>query len=203
MNKIQKIIILIASIFTHGLILNAQIDTVYSPFDYYNGGRNAFGRHICETIDYPADARFKGIDGLSVFSFKIDCNKGPYDITFLSTLGYGIEESITNVLKETKGNWINCEDLPIDSQFTIKLAFSLNSVYMPGQDEMDFIIIADIGDQRILTDEKLTKKVNDLNREGKYKKSKKYLMNLIRRYPFDKDYKRLLIAIDQKLKTNE
>lgn len=200
--KIFRIsIFIVILLYNQSSDLLAQNDTLYSPFDYYTGGRNALGKHICDNVIYPTDARFKGVDGLIMFSFKINCENEPYDITFQTTLGYGIEESVRSVLENTRGKWVKCDDLPRDIQMSIKLAFSINSVYMPKPEEVDFFIIAVMTGQKIMTDKELTERVNSLNKKGKYKQARKYLIKLIHRYPFDRDYQRLLINIDQKINT--
>jgi len=180
--------------------LKAQNNNLISPFNFYSGGKDALEKFFTANIVYPSEAVFNGVDGLLVFSFKIDCNDKPYDIVYQTNLGSGIEETVESVLRKTKGEWINCNDLPQDYIMTLKLTFSINSVYMPNPDEVDFSFNIDRENLHILTDQELIDEINSLNEMRKFKLSRKYIIKLINRYPYDEDYKRLLIAVEQRIK---
>ncbi len=187
--------ILIACTFIN--ISNAQNSEILSPGDYFLNGKGEMEKFLTQNMKYPPDAMFNSIAGLSVVSFKIDCVNEPSDIRFETTLGYGFEEAVKDALLLTKGKWSDCNEISNNGRVSVKIAFSINNVFLPVDADV-YVNIIEEGNL-IMDDRTLVEKVNDNVKKEKYAKAKKYLELLILRYPYNEDYKKLMHQLDGKI----
>ncbi len=163
--------------------LYSQKDVTIDINKYYKGGENEFLMFIAKNVSYPENARENGIMGLSVFSFKIDCENSPYDFKFNTHLGYGIEEGLQKTIIKTKHKWIACNDSSANGRINMKIVFSLNGDY--GYKDADFYLIADCSN-RILSNNGLIKKYDKSVKKEDYNQAKEYIKLLRLRYPYYK-----------------
>ncbi len=171
--------------------LNLSVD------NYFKTGKAGLDTFMSKTIVYPPDAKFNSIAGLSIVTFKIDCSNEPLDIEFETKIGYGIEEAVEEALSLTKGSWINCNEASKDGRIKIKIAFSINNVFLPA-DADSYVNIMEEGNL-ILDDRALAEKINDQVKKDKYAKAKKLLELLMLRYPYNEDYIKLMHQLEGKI----
>lgn len=170
-------------------ILRVQLDK------YYTGGNHVFIEYMKDNVPYPESAKLDGLIGLSVVSFKIDCENIPFGFIFQTELGYGIEKGIQKAIENTEGNWVNCDNS--EQLIRLNIAFDINKHY--GHEKEDFTIYVE-GPYEVMTDESLVKYFNNRLNKEKYKQAKQYLEWLIIRYPFSEDYKTTLHKINAKIR---
>ena len=157
-------------------------------------GTKEFYREMGMKLGYPLEARRNGVMGLSVFSFRVDCNNEVVDMNFETILNYGIEEEITRQMQALKVNWKPCNVRP-NERIRIKIAFGINKVYEPEEVE---IMVNAMGDYRVISDKTLRKQLNKAVKKNKAEKAQEYLKILLARYPFNEEYLKLQTQLNVK-----
>ena len=71
----------------------------------FPGGIGALYNYLAENVTYPDSARKANIQGKIVAQFYINKDGSLSDITIIKGLGYGCDEEVIRVIKES-GNWI-------------------------------------------------------------------------------------------------
>lgn len=177
-NQIKFVFLFFLMLFV-GSVYSQQVSNTTLENSYLKGEKG-FIRHLAMKLRYPKKARENGIIGLSILSFKVDCQNMPYDFVFTTKLKHGIEETIKETIIKTKGNWKSCEKRDKDERINLKIAFSINSLYDP--ENTDFVINA-FGQFTVVEDNILIKKMEKAWKKQKYQKAKPYLEDLIRVSP--------------------
>ncbi len=175
-------------------LLFSQDSLVVVPDNHYNGGKESFVKYMKDNVPYPETAKTEGLIGLSIVTFKIDCENAPYDINFYTQLGYGIEKLIKKAIENSAGNWINCNEK--ERLIRLHIAFDINKYY--SHEKEDFTIYAE-GPYEVMTDESLAQFFNARLKKEKYKQAKYYLELLLLRYPYNEAYKTTLHKINAKI----
>lgn len=183
---IQLTLIILCVSFTH--YSNSQEVRNSKLNDALVSGSEGFYQELSMNIRYPRDARISGLIGLSVFSFKVNCNDEIVDLKFATKLEKGIEVEIARQLQTLSFNWKKCDERSEDQTIEIKIAFGINRNYSP---EAADIVVNAIGDFPVETDEQLIKKLNKAIEKNKYDKAKKPLEALILRYPYNTEYRKI------------
>ena len=176
-------------------LLFSQDSLSVQPDNYYTGGNEAFIKYMKDNVPYPEIAKSNGLIGLSVVSFKIDCENAPFGFIFHTELGYGIEKNIQNAIENTEGNWVNCGDN--EKLIRLHIAFDINKHY--SHEKEDFTIYVE-GPYEVMTDESVVRYFNNRLKKENYKQAKYYLELLLIRYPFSEDYKSTLYKINSKIR---
>jgi hypothetical protein len=153
-----------------------------------------FARYLGLTLNYPAEARTKGVMGLSVFTFKVGCDNKPYALRFKTKLGFGFEEEIERVIKKSKGDWLPCNERDTLGLITFKIAFNINNLY----DSPDaYLQFAARGDLPGVSDDTLLKDLEKATKESKTEEARIALTKLVMRYPYNQEYRNRLIALNK------
>ena len=190
-NQIQSVFVLLLLFFSMATysqeIKNKALNKAYL------GGETAFFNYVNAKIKYPKKAKTKGLMGLSVFSFRINCQNTPEDFIFTTKLGNKIEEELEKVMLKTKGNWAECAKGKTRERIHLKIAFSLNFLYSPK--DVDALVDA-VGEFKVEKDEVLNQKMELALKEKDFKKAKNALDLLLKRYPFNENYKNKLSELE-------
>ncbi|NEM98576.1 TonB family protein [Pontibacter burrus] len=104
------------------------------PFMYaeqmpvYKGGEKELLNFLTNNINYPADARAAGLEGLVVVTFVVDETGKVNDAKVAKKLGRGTDEEALRVINLTNGNWTpgRQDGKAVAVQYTMPVRFSLN-----------------------------------------------------------------------------
>ncbi len=154
----------------------------------YTDGESGFFERLGKILKYPAEARTKGVMGLSVVSFKVGCDNVPHSFIYRTKLGFGIEEELQKAIEKTN-NWLVCDKRDSSQWINLKVAFSLNNLYYSKDSDLDMNAMGSfpgVSDDQLKTDlEKALKK-------QKSEKAISALTKLLMRFPYDLEYKKKL-----------
>jgi hypothetical protein len=187
----KRIITLIFVTFLSIGFTYAQDSTILDQI--YVGGKLAFSQKVYSYVSYPVEARQNGIIGLSMVSFKIDCNGNPYDFNFKNKLGNGIEESVQNAILHTAGSWKDCENRDLGQLVNLTFGYSINKLL--NTETADFVLVAYDG-VKIKTDKQLETEFEKYSKKGDYKKAKTAIEILANRYPNNLEYSEQKMKIE-------
>ena len=161
----------------------------------YKTGQDGFMRYVSLNFNYPVEARTKGVMGLSVFAFKVDCDGKPYGLQFKTKLGFGIEQEIERVIKKTKGDWLPCNERDTVGWINFKISFTINNLY----DSPDaFLQVSANGDFPGVSDDTLIEDLKKATQENNLEETRKALTKLVMRFPYNQDYRKQLIELNKK-----
>jgi hypothetical protein len=161
----------------------------------YESGEEGFVRYVASNLNYPAEARTKGVMGLSVVAFKVGCDGKPYGLQFKTKLGFGIEQEVERVIKKTKGDWLPCNERDTLGWINFKIAFTLNDLY----DSPDaFLQVSANGDFPGVSDDTLIEDLKKATQENKHEEARMALTKLVMRFPYNQDYRKQLIELNKK-----
>lgn len=172
--------------------INSQEVKNTTLHDAYITGESGFFNNFVMKVRHPPEALRKGIMGLSVFSFKVDCEGIPYDFIFTTILRHGIEKEIKETIMQTNGNWRDCNERNSEDRIKINIVFSINQLY--NHDSADVVINAMVP-FHVVDDAILIKQMNKALKKKKYEKAKTSLEQLIMRYPFNEDYHKKMMEL--------
>lgn len=151
----------------------------------YVGGKFAFNRKVASYISYPEEAEQQGIIGLSMVSFKVNCEGVPYNFHFKNKLGNGIEDATQDAILSTAGNWADCNNRDSERVVNLTFGYSINSLL--NTETADFVFVVYDG-VKIKTDKQLETEFKKFSKKGDYKKAKSAIEILVSRYPNNKEY---------------
>lgn len=154
----------------------------------YVDGENGFFGQVGRKLKYPAEARTKGVMGLSVVSFKVDCNNKPHSFIFRHKLWFGIEDEIQKTI-ENANDWVPCIKRDTADWINLKVAFSINQLHK--SKDADLVINA-MGSFPGVSDEQLKIDLEKALKKQKNEKAKSALIKLLMRFPYDQQYKEKL-----------
>ncbi|MEZ5083831.1 MAG: TonB family protein [Bacteroidales bacterium] len=114
----------------------SQIDKTYSAdierMPEFPGGDEARLRFLRDSLEYPIDARLKGIQGRVYVTFVVEKDGSISEVKILKGIGYGCDEEAIRVVKSMP-NWIPGiqEGKPVRVQFNMPLLFKLSNKGVP------------------------------------------------------------------------
>jgi len=161
----------------------------------YKSGEEGFVRFVASTLNYPVEARTKGVMGLSVLAFKVDCDGKPYGLLFKTKLGFGIEQEIERVIKKTKGDWLPCNERDTLGWINFKISFTLNNLYDSPE---AFLQMSANGDFPGVSDDTLIADLKKATEENKPEEVRMALTKLVMRFPYNQEYRKQLIELNKK-----
>lgn len=157
-------------------------------FDYrYKGGFYSFEKKFNNTVEYPEYARMNCIMGIVVLEMVIDCEGTPKQISMKTSLGYGVNEELTNLFNATQGEWNKCEDDRY-TRFEIPIQFRIEGTETNTEDAL-FIVEGDMPGHTCNDDNYYRKKAEKALEKEQGKKALKYLNLLIKRDPYNTKYR--------------
>ncbi len=155
--------------------------------DYrYKGGFYSFEKKFNNTVTYPEIARMNCIMGIVVVAMKVDCDGNPNEIKMKTSLGYGTNEEITKLFRETKGEWNKCEDDKY-TRFEIPIQFIIRGTETNTEDAL-FVCEGDPPGHNCNSDEYYLKKAKKALEKGNGKKALKNINFLLQRDPYNTTY---------------
>ena len=103
------------------------VHDVVEAMPSFPGGTEAFYRYISEHINYPKQAKKKGITGRVYVQFVIDENGKITDVTAIKGVGAGLDEEAVRVLENAPG-WIPGKQRgrPVKVRMVVPITFRLN-----------------------------------------------------------------------------
>lgn len=193
--KLLKTVVLFSCILGFSESANAQSVTNIELDEALVNGEGDFFRPLGQKLQYPAEARGNGIVGLSIFTFKVNCNQEVIDLKFESELDYGIENEITIQLNTLKFNWKLCEQRDNNKLFRLEIGFGINNKYKP---ESAQLVVNALGDFHVVSDKRLMKKLNKSLKKNEMIKVSEYLKSLLLRFPYNQEYLKLQEELNKK-----
>ncbi|MBB6611161.1 TonB family protein [Pontibacter sp. Tf4] len=102
--------------------------TYVEQMPVYKGGEKEMMKFLAANISYPAEAKAKGVEGLTVVSFVIDETGHVKDAKVLKGLGHGTDQEALRVVNLTNGNWTPGKQngKVVSVQYTLPIRFTLN-----------------------------------------------------------------------------
>ncbi|OFX48213.1 MAG: hypothetical protein A2046_08300 [Bacteroidetes bacterium GWA2_30_7] len=80
--------------------INQEIKT--EQVAHYPEGDDAFFMYLTKTLNYSPEAKLDKIRGKLMFSFDVDADSTISNIVFMNNIGYGVEDSLKNLLTPLK-----------------------------------------------------------------------------------------------------
>jgi periplasmic protein TonB len=111
-------------------VVEAANDTIYlytqTPVEY-RGGMEAFYRGLSKSINYPMQARRKGVEGTVFVQFTVNKSGEPTDASVLKGIGAGCNEAAVEACLKQK-NWQPgmLDGKPIKMRMVLPVIFRLN-----------------------------------------------------------------------------
>lgn len=175
------------------LIAQDAVDTLtYFPNDRVRGGAPTFYDTIYYELGYPSSGYERHIVGTTIAMLIITPQGEMKEVKILNPLGFGFDRAVQQALSTTKDIWLADRHSKRDIALFVPISFVLKGTeYNRTLPELDFlmpeIVINSYDTRRIRRDVWLVTKANHLYIEKKYRRAMKYLNELIRRNPFDKN----------------
>ena len=177
------------------LISNAQkeADTLtYFPSDRVRGGAPTFYDTMRYMLDYPSTGYKKHTVGTTIAVLTITPQGEVKEVKILNSLGFGFDRTVRQALSATQDIWLADSYVKHDITLFIPISFVLKDAqYNRTIPVLDFlmpeIVVISHTIRKIREDIFLVTKANHLYVEKKYRRAMKYLDELIRRNPFDKN----------------
>jgi len=175
----------------------------------FAGGEDQLRLFLGKTAVYPAEAVVRGRMGLSIAAVTVTPNGRVAAITIINSLGAPIDREVIRVLKETDGRWNKIQPTNDTETFYIQLRFQLahhrfSSPDISGPNIMAPLNITASGPPitstgHILSDDKLSHRVQDAMNGADYALALQLLDEIIRRNPYDLDAYPMRITCSQHL----
>ena len=106
-----------------------ESDTIYNNANFDDGFLKtikAYHRYVTSSVKYPKEARQSRIQGKVMIGFIVDKKGEIYDIKPLSDIGYGLEETATDIIKNRLDfGKIYLEGRPVSCYFRLPVYFIL------------------------------------------------------------------------------
>ena len=198
-SQMKKHLIIFFLLYCFSTITLSAQEIAYPLIDQnYMKGSSAFFKVIKRNIKYPNEAKEKGIVGLSVATFSVNCEGNVSKVTFSNELGHGVEEETARVLETSNGGWKPCyiSEGKTDVKIDLSIAFGLNGEYQ--YEKGDVVVIA-YTEAKVLEDEELLDKLDKAIANEKYDKAYKWLKLLMMRYPTNQQYSDMKTALLSKI----
>src|SRR5690606_4912907 len=111
------------------VIKKAEADKIYTEADklpQFGGGSPAFVQYLKKNLQYPADAREKGITGRVLVTFVVERNGKISNVSVVRGIGNGCDEEAVRVMQNAP-SWIEDEEnvAKLRLQCTIPVTFVL------------------------------------------------------------------------------
>lgn len=161
----------------------------------YKNGVDAFWQTLAKKVEYPKDARTKGVMGLSSFAFKVGCDNIPHSFLFKTKIGYGIEEEIETAIKACLTDWVDCGKRDSAEWMNFRIAFGLNDLYKPTDADVK---ITGLGPFPGESDEKIISDLERALKKGQDNYARLALSRLILRFPYNQEYRKQLRELNAK-----
>lgn len=176
-------------------IANAQneADTLtYFPNDRIRGGAPTFYDTMQYMLGYPSSGYEKHTVGTTIAILTITPQGEMKEVKVLSSLGLDFDRMVHQALSATQHLWLADRYVKNDVALVIPISFVLKGTqYKRATPRLDFlmpeIVVISHTMRRIREDIFLVTKANHLYIEKKYRRAMKYLDELIRRNPYDKN----------------
>lgn len=171
--------------------LGAQPDTLtYFPNDRVQGGGSTFYDTMHHLLTYPS-YQYRNTVGTSVAAITITPAGEVKPIEIITSLGDSFDKTIRYAVASTKDIWL--ADRYVKNDIVILVPFTFlfeNSVYYrldepPNTVQPEVMVVGRYGNIR--DDLTLTTRANHHYMEKRYKRAKRYLDELIRRNPYNKN----------------
>lgn len=177
------------------LISNAQqnADTLtYFPSDRVRGDAPTFYDTMRYMLEYPSSGYNRHTVGTAIAVLTITPQGDMKEVKILNSLGFGFDRMVHQALSATQDIWLADNYVKHDITLFIPISFVLKETqYKRATPRLDFlmpeIVVISHTIRKIREDVFLATKANHLYIEKKYRRAMKYLDELIRRNPFDKN----------------
>ena len=153
----------------------------------FNGGFDAFARFFYSQVKYPAEARAECRVGQLLVEVNLSSQGDIIEVQFLNELGKGIEDEVKVILERTKGQWTAASD---EAVLRFSIAFNMGKYQINGDLNVIAYSATRLGNEcegDAYYEDKLQKALES----GKTEKAAGYCEELLRRYPFSKEYRRI------------
>lgn len=175
--------------------LQAQPDTLtYFPNDRVQGGAPTFYDTMNYLLAYPS-YQYRNPVGTSVVAITITPTGEVKPTEMITSLGYSFDKIIRHAVASTKDIWLADPYVKNDIVIIVPFTFLFkNSVYYrsdepPNTVQREVMVVGH--HSNIRDDITLTTRANHHYVEKRYKKAKRYLDELIRRNPYNKNLYRM------------
>lgn len=177
----------------------------------YKGKELGFRKFLGKNLNYPVIPLGDRIIGYSISEITITPKGKICSISIINPLDSLIDEDIKRVLKMTENRWLESDSILINQTFYVQIAYLVSvaeetpEVNNPVKDKYNFIepvvVTVLILDKEYLplSDETVGRKSAEELKKNEYGKALKYIDELIRRNPFNKELYQLRISINRKL----
>jgi hypothetical protein len=164
----------------------------------FQGKADGFFKYIGKNVNYSQKARENCIMGYSIVDFDVSADNEVSNISFKNKFGYGIEEDISEVLKNSTSKWIKSSDITESThfQFTVKFTPALPNGKRCSQYKYNcggvVVVVGISNNPNCPTDEDLLKRANKHLKNQKYEKLVEVYEELLRRQPLNKEFEETL-----------
>lgn len=171
---------------------NAADTLTYFPNDRVRGGAPTFYDTMRYMLEYPSSGYEKHTVGTTIAILTITPRGEMKEVKILNSLGFGFDRMVHQALSATRDIWLADSYVKRDITLVIPISFLLKETqYKRATPQLDFlmpeIVVISYATRSIREDILLVTKANQLYIEKKYRRVIKYLDELIRRNPYDKN----------------
>ena len=187
--------LLISTCLLFPLAASAQKDAdtlTYFPNDRVRGGAPTFYDTMYYELGYPSFGYERHIVGTTIAILTITPQGELKEVKILNSLGYSFDRTVREALSTTQNIWLADSYVKRDIVLFVPISFVFDdSQYKRATPRLDFlmpeIVVISRRMRKIREDITLVTKANQLYIEKKYRRAMKYLNELIRRNPYDKN----------------
>ncbi len=181
----------------------------------YKGGDIELGKFLAQNLKYPVLSQEYRSVGYSITGVTIAPDGEIIEITCINPIDQFIDNNIKEVIEKSKDNWLKSDSISANQTFYIQIAYTFGStkdtpsVINPVKSNYNFIepvvLTALLGkkDKFPASDEYIATKCNESINSGLYSEALKYIDELIKRNPFNKELYQWRISINKELKQND
>lgn len=206
-----RIMILLLFIFSDLLNVSGQVKQIELR---YKEKEHGFLKYLSKNLKYPDESATNKVTGYSVTGITITPQGEIKNINIINSLDKNIDDQITTALSKTKGKWIKSDSIKTDETFYVQVIYRIESSdAAPSQDPplkdiFNFIEPITVTskaskEEGIETSESIGTKIAECLKSNKSDESIKYIDELIRRNPFNKNLYQLKASINKKLGRND
>lgn len=167
-------------------ISESRNKTIRHQLDFrFKGGSGDFERVFFANVEYSPEARKACIMGVTIMSFKVDCNNKMSDFRLKNPLGYGLNEKMGTFFTSTEGKWNACTDEKY-TRFEIPILFVIEGTETGGNGF--FVVEGKYPGFKCKNDAYFLEVFEELKGKSKSKKALHALDELIKRDPYNTTY---------------
>jgi hypothetical protein len=172
-------------------VATARNKQLHDLLDYrFRGGFYTFEKLFLQTVKYTDMARQNCVIGITIVSFRVDCDGTLRDVKIKNPLHYGLDEQIQKFMQLTNGHWNKCHDDKY-TRFSLPIQFTMKGTQT---DSIDPVIVLEGKNPGYVcsSDAYFLEKAKEALAKKKGKKAQLYIETLIKRNPFNDEYYNLM-----------